>query len=83
MRSEKSDVLNLNKDLLSIDRLIETVTGSYTGIHAVSDSKKRSGADFDLETQELVTDLEYRFSLMRTGNSDTTPIVEKFHNATL
>ncbi len=81
MRSEKSDVLDLNKDLLPIDRLIETVTGSYTGIHAVSDSKKRSGADFDLETQELVTDLEYRFSLMRISDSNTTPIVEKFHNA--
>ena len=81
MRSEKSDVLNLNKDLLSIDRLIETVTRRYPGIHAVNDSRKRSGSDFDLETEELVTDLEYRFSLMRISDSNTTPIVEKFHNA--
>ena len=81
MRSEKSDVLNLKKDLLPIDRLIETVIGSYTGIYAVNDSKKHSDADFDIETQELVTDLEYRFSLLRINDSDTTPIVEKFHNA--
>jgi hypothetical protein len=80
-RSEKSDVLNLRKDLQPIDRLVETVTSCYTGIHEASSGNKQSDADYDLETRELVTDLEFRFSLMRISDSDSTPIVEKFHNA--
>jgi hypothetical protein len=80
-RSEQSDMLKVSKDLQPLDRLIETVSRNNVGIHVVTQLEDYAGSSVDLETEQLVIDLQFRLSLMRINDSDVTPVMMKFHEA--